>query len=166
MIVTDTNILSTFARIQRLDILPLVVAENAFYLSPSVVKEIKAGLNKGLDFLRPIVDGLDSGAEFFVVELTIEEKNFVDTLPGSLNAGEKECITICAHRAGSKLLTNDKRAFNYCRENRIPALDLKLILRRLWQAGHYTKDEVRQLINEIEQSEPGMTIKGKDEILR
>lgn len=166
MIVTDTNILSTFAWIQRLDILSLVVTNNAFYLSPSVVKEIKAGLNKGLDFLQPIVDGLDAGAGFFAVELTFEEKSFVDTLPGSLNAGEKECIAICALRAGGKLLTNDKRAYNYCRENRIPALDLKLILRRLWQVGHFTKDEVRQLMDEIEQSEPGMTIKGKDEILR
>jgi predicted nucleic acid-binding protein len=166
MIVADTNILSTFARIQRLELLPIVVANHALYLSPAVVKELHAGLNKGLGFLQPIVDGLTNGIGFFAVELTIEEKNFVDTLPSSLNAGEKECIAICALRAGGKLLTNDKRAHNYCRENRLPSLDLKLILRRLWQVGHYTKEEVRALMDEIERSEPGMTIKGKDEILR
>ncbi len=90
----------------------------------------------------------------------------VDALPGSLNAGEKESIANCSKRSGGKLLTNDKRAHNYCRANRIPSLDLKLILRQLWKASHCTKDEVRSLMEEIEKNEPGMVIKGKDEILR
>lgn len=166
MIVADTNILSTFARIHRLDLLPVVAETDALYLPPAVVKELKVGLHKGLSFLQPIVAGLSSGAGFYSVELTADEKIVVDTLPGSLNAGEKESIAVCAMRAGSKLLTNDKRAHNYCRDNRIPSLDLKLILRRLWQAGHCTKEEARALMDEIENSEPGMVIKGKDEILR
>ena len=166
MIVADTNILSTFARIQRLELLPAVAETDVFYLPPSVVKELQAGLRQGLNFLQPMVDGLASGAGFYAVELTAEEKSFVDTLPTSLNAGEKESIAVCALRAGGKLLTNDKRAHNYCRDNRIPSLDLKLVLRRLWQAGHCTKEEVRRLMETIEVSEPGMVIKGKDEILR
>ena len=165
MIVADTNILSTFARIQRLDLLPIVAETEELYLTPAVVKELKAGLNKGLDFLQPILAGLTAGAGFISVDLTTDEKSLADNLPGSLNAGEKESIAVCALRAG-KLLTNDKRAHNYCQANHIPSLDLKLILRRLWQAKHCAKAEVRALIEEIEQSEPGMIIKGKDEILR
>jgi hypothetical protein len=68
--------------------------------------------------------------------------------------------------ADTKFLTNDKRAHNFCKTNHIPSLDLKLILRRLWKAGHCTKHEVKSLMDEIEKSEPGMIIKGKDEILR
>lgn len=166
MIVADTNILSTFARIHRLDLLPVVAETAALYLPPAVVKELKVGLHKGLDFLQPIIAGLASGAGFYTVELTADEKRVVDRLPHSLNAGEKESLAICALRAGNKLLTNDKRAHNYCRENRIPSLDLKLILRRLWQATYCTKEEVRALMDEIEKSEPGMVIKGKEEILR
>lgn len=166
MIVADTNILSTFARIHRLELLPAVAETDALYLPPAVVKELKVGLHKGLDFLQPIVDGLASGAGFYPVELTADERNLIDHLPHSLNAGEKESIAICVMRAGGKLLTNDKRAHNYCRDNRIPSLDLKLILRRLWQANHCTKEDVRALMDEIEKSEPGMIIKGKDEILR
>ena len=78
----------------------------------------------------------------------------------------RECIAVCAQRPDSKLLTNDKRAHTYCLAHQIPAFNLKLILRRLWQANHSTKEEVRTLIEEIERSEPGMVIKGKDEIFR
>ncbi len=90
----------------------------------------------------------------------------MNTLPGSLNAGERESIAVCIKRAGSKLLTNDKRAHNYCKANRMPSLDLILVLRRLWKARHCTKDEVRSIMTEIEKNEPGMFIKGKEEILR
>lgn len=131
MIVVDTNLLSTFARIRRLDLLSLVAATRTLFLTPAVVKELKMGLQKGFDFLQPVVDGLTSGNEFQAVTLTEEEKSFTDLLPGSLNAGEKESIAVCVLRAGGKLLTNDKRAHNYCREHHIPSLDLKLILRRL-----------------------------------
>ncbi|MGH8597904.1 MAG: hypothetical protein ACREXT_14700 [Gammaproteobacteria bacterium] len=77
MIVADTNTVSTFARIGRLD-------------------------------------------------LTAAEKSLADTLPGSLNAGERECIAVCAQRPDGKLLTNDKRAHTYRLAHQIPAINLKL----------------------------------------
>lgn len=166
MIVADTNLLSTFARIERLDLLFSVAEAETFDLPPAVIREIKIGLHKGLDFLQPIVDGLTGGTRFSAIELTPEEKSFSDLLPASLNAGERESIAVCAKRVGGKLLTNDKRAHSYCLANQIPSLNLKLILRRLWQAGHCAKEEVRLLMEEIEANEPGMVIKGKDEILR
>src|SRR5262245_12667662 len=143
MIVADTNILSTFARIWRLGLLFRVAETDAVYLAPAVIKEVKVGLLKGLDFLQPIIDGLDGGREFYPLDLTQDEKSLVDTLPGSLNAGERESIAICSKRTGGKLLTNDKRARNYCQSNHIPCLDLNLILRRLWRAGHCSKEDVR-----------------------
>lgn len=48
----------------------------------------------------------------------------------------------------------------------MPAFNLKLILRRLWLANHSIKEEARALIEEIEGSEPGLMIKGKNEIFR
>jgi predicted nucleic acid-binding protein len=166
MIIADTNILSTFARIGRLDLLFAVAETDVLHLPPAVIKEIKAGLHKGLNFLLPLVDGLVGGMGFSALALTADEKNLADTLPVSLNAGERECIAVCAKRPGSKLLTNDKRAHAYCLAHHISTFNLKLILRRLWQAGLCAKEEVRSLIAEIEKSEPGMVIKGKDEILR
>ena len=95
MIVADTNILSTFARIQRLDLLPVVAETEVLYLTPAVVKELQAGLHKGLDFLQPILAGLSVGAGFISLELTTDEMNLADNLPDSLNAGEKEGIAVC-----------------------------------------------------------------------
>jgi predicted nucleic acid-binding protein len=166
MIVADTNILSTFARVGRLDLLFAVAETEIFCLPPTVVKEFKVGLQKGLVFLQPIIDGLTGGAGYDALDLTAEEKSLADALPASLNAGERECIAVCVKRSEAKLLTNDKRARNYCQANRLPCLDLKLILRRLWQASHCSKAEVRALIDEIEKSEPRMVIKGKGEIFR
>ena len=166
MIVADTNLVSTFARIGRLDLLFAVAETDALHLPPAVIKEIKAGLHKGLDFLQPLVDGLTGEVGFYALELTAAEKTLADTLPGSLNAGERECIAVCAQRPDGKLLTNDKRAHTYCLAHQIPAFNLKLILRRLWLAGHCTKEEVSTLIEVIERSEPGMMIKGRDEIFR
>ena len=61
-------------------------------------------------------------------------------------------------------MSNDYRAKKYCRDNRILFTDLQLILRRLWQTGLFTQGEVRSLIQEIEESEPGMTILDQHEI--
>lgn len=166
MIVVDTSILSTFARIQRLDLLFTVVETDCLHLTPAVVKELNVGSQKGLHFLRPIVDGLASATTYRSIDLTSSEKSVAYTLPSSLNAEERESISVCLMRQGSKLLTNDKRAHNYCKANPIPSLDLKLILRQLWKARHCTKEEVRSLMKEIEKNEPSMVIKGKDEILK
>ena len=108
MIVADTNLVSTFARIKRLGLRFAVVETDALYLPPAVIKEIKAGLHKGLDFLQPLVDGLTGGTGFYALELTDAEKTLADTLQGALNDGDRECIAVCAHRADSKFLTNDK----------------------------------------------------------
>lgn len=166
MIVADTNILSTFARIQRLDLLFVVAETDALYLVPAVINELKQGLKRNLNFLQPIIEGLAAGARYFPIHLTPEEKNLTDILPASLNSGERESIAVCKNRVDGKLLTNDKRAHNFCKDNQIPSLDLKLILRRLWKAGHCTKEEVHRIIDEIEKNEPGMVIKRKEEIFR
>lgn len=166
MIVVDTNLLSTFARIQRLDLLFAVSETDVLYLVPAVRKEIELGLKLNLNFLLPISEGLVDGTQYILLQLTPDEKHLSDTLPASLNAGEKESIAVCQTRSGSKLLTNDRRAHNYCRDHQIPSLDLKLVLRRLWKADHYIKEEVRLIMEEIEAKEPGMVIKGKEEILQ
>jgi len=166
MIIADTSILSTFARIQRLDLLFAVAETQSLRLPPAVQKELKLGLQKGLYFLQSISDALAAATQFQPVALTAEETRSIQALPQALNLGEKEGIAICLKRTDAKFLTNDKRAHNFCVANNIPSFDLKSILRQLWKAGHCTKDEVKSLMDEIEKSEPGMAIKAKEEILR
>ena len=55
MIIADTSILATFARIRRLDLLFAVAETSIFYLPPAVQRELRMGLQKGLHFLQPII---------------------------------------------------------------------------------------------------------------
>jgi predicted nucleic acid-binding protein len=100
-----------------------------------------------------------------LLELTREEILAVPNLPTSFGSGEAESVAVCLHRPGTQLLTNDKRARNYCREKSIPCLDLPGILRALWVRKVLSKKKVKQLLAQIE-TEQGMVIKNKDEILK
>ena len=164
MIVIDTNILSTFACVNRLDLLFQVVETETFYLPLAVVAELERGLSLGRGYLQVVLDDLQKGVTLKLATLTDAEIQFLNTLPTQLHDGEKEGIARCTFRDDAIFLTNDRRAYRYCEAHQIPFLHLNRILRRLWQAGHYTKDEVRLLIETIEASEPGMVIKYQDDI--
>ncbi|MBI1760086.1 MAG: hypothetical protein HYR56_01490 [Acidobacteria bacterium] len=92
MIVADTNILSTFARLGRCDLLFAVAETGVLHLPPAVIQELEIGLRKGHDYLQPIVDGLAGAAGFVALDLTAVEKRQADELPTALNTGERECI--------------------------------------------------------------------------
>ena len=62
------------------------------------------------------------------------------------DSGEAESIAVCLRRAGTHLLTNDKRARNFCREHSIPCLDLPAILRGLWVRQVVSKERIKQLL--------------------
>lgn len=165
MIIADTNILSTFACINRLDLLFQVADTEVICLSPAIVSELQEGLNRGCAYLQPLLYEVQKGATYSLIHLTLEEASFCQTLPRGLQKGEKEAIAVCAFRDAA-FLTNDRRAHRYCQANFVASFDLKMILRRLWQATHSTKAEVQSLIEAIEQSEEGMVIKDQHEIWR
>ena len=93
---------------------------------------MRKAVEVGCVFLEPILAGISSEGDVELVELTRREILAVKDLPGSLGVGETESIAVCIHRPGTRLLTNDKRARNFCRERGIPCLDLPGILRALW----------------------------------
>ncbi len=166
MIVVDTNILSTFACVNRLELLFQVAETETLYLPPAVVDELSIGLSRGKSYLQALLNELQNGTTLKLITLTAAEIQFLVTLPNRLHAGEKEGIAVCTFRKKAVFLTNDKRASRYCDANHIGFLNLNRILRHLWQAGHCAKDEVRHLIETIEESEPGMVIKDQREIWR
>ena len=100
-----------------------------------------------------------------LVALHREEVLAAKDLPASLGAGEAESIAVCLNRPGTQLLTNDKRARNYCRERSIACLDIPEILRALWVRQVLSKTQVRDLLRQIE-TEEGLVIRNKDEIFK
>lgn len=83
-------------------------------------------------------------------------------LPSSLNSGEAESITVCRTR-GAAFLPNDRRAHNSCLDESIEVFDLIDMLRALWKLRVCSKQQVRQLVNDIENRE-GMVIKHQERI--
>jgi predicted nucleic acid-binding protein len=165
VIVADTNIVSTFARVSALPLLVELLEVGRLHITSATFNELSKAVEAGCAFLTPVLDAIPSGGELGLVVLTEQESLAVKELPGSLGAGEAESISVCLHRAGTRLITNDRRARNYCREKGIPCLDLPGLLRAFWVLKVLTKKKVKQLIRQIE-TEQGMVIKNKDEILK
>jgi predicted nucleic acid-binding protein len=163
VIVADTNIVSTFTRVGAIDLLRQLVQSDQLYITPATFNELRRAVEVGCDFLAPILEAIQSGGELDLVELRRDEILALKDLPRSLGAGEAESIAVCLHRPGTRLLTNDKRARNFCREHSIPCLDLPAILRGLWVRQVLSKKQVRQLVSHIE-TEQGMVLKNKDAI--
>jgi predicted nucleic acid-binding protein len=163
LILADTNIISTFARVSALDFVRRLLKADRIYVTPATFKELIRAVEAGCDFLAPTLDAIQAGKDLDLLAVDREEILRLKELPSSLGAGEAESISVCLHRPGTCLLTNDKRAKNYCRERKIPCLDLPTILRGLWTKHVLTKQQVRELLRRIE-TEQGMVVKNRDAI--
>src|SRR5438067_13633830 len=105
MITPDTNILSTFARIDALDLLFVLFAKDEISIVPAVYAEVVAGVNEGHLFLHGVIQLVAKG-RLKLLALTPEEVVQRLQLPPTLNAGEAESITVCRSR-GAAFVTND-----------------------------------------------------------
>lgn len=161
MILVDTNILGTLARVERLELLLDLFGQDEIGVCPAVYAELLAGTREGRKFLQPAVDLVEKG-RIKLVALTAEEILGRQKLPSSLDSGEAESITVCQTR-GAAVLTNDRRARNFCLDEGLEVFDLIDMLRALWKLRVCSKQQVRQLVNDIEHRE-GMVIKHKDRI--
>ena len=157
MILADTNVVSTFARVEAIDLLRRLCRSDRLHVTPATFNELRRAVEVGCGFLVPTLEAIQTGSGLDLVELRRDEILALQDLPHSLGAGEAESIAVCLHRPGTRLLTNDKRARNFCREHSIPCLDLPAILRGLWMRQVATKERVRQLVRRIE-TEQGMVI--------
>ena len=159
------NILSTLARIGRLELLRKLFGGQTLHLTPACLEEVRQAVEVGCDFLAPIMEAAKAGAEFDIVPLEKEEVLLMPTLPPAFGAGERESVAICLHRTGAKFLTNDRRARNFCREKGIVCMDLPTILRALWKHKICSKQQVRAIVKEIETQE-GLVFKAKENIFK
>ena len=161
-LVFDTDIISAFAKIKRLDLLQKLFPRDEFFIPSAVYEELIKAQEIGYEFAKYVID-----SELFkTLTLGDEEKDFVNDLsPGrkSLGSGEKEAIALCRHR-GYALITNDNDAKNICDENSMEFFDLNMLLKTLWKSEIMKKEEVAKLIDEIETRDK-VKIKDREMIL-
>ncbi len=161
-LIFDTDVLSTFGKIRRLDLLRKLLPDATFLAPPSVYDELFKARDHGYEFVDPI---LWSGI-IEITPLTKEELGFLSRLREerrSLGLGELEGISICKHR-DCILVTNDKAAKKVCDRYMIEFIDLSVILTSLFATKILTRSELMKLIDEIERKDR-VLVKDKDAIL-
>lgn len=147
-ILIDTNILSTFAKIKRLELLFEIMDRKELYISTSVLHEIDMAENMGYDFVQIIFDYIDK-ERISIISMDDKETDLYLDLPDSFGRGERESVAISKSR-DYIFVSNETRVKNYCDRNDIDIVDLPTLLRRSWKTGLKEKETVKEIVGEIE----------------
>ncbi|NJN93668.1 MAG: hypothetical protein HC875_06050 [Anaerolineales bacterium] len=147
IVISDTNILSSLAAGDALPLLPRLFRPAKICIPPAVRLELEVGLSRGRTYLAVILQAI-SAAEIEVLSLSIQEKGLSEVLSRQLNRGEREAIALAQSRQ-ALLLSNDKKAVNYCHQQGLRAIALADLLRLLWTRGLLSQVEVNGLIDRM-----------------
>ncbi|MCB0061931.1 MAG: hypothetical protein KDE19_07445 [Caldilineaceae bacterium] len=146
-ILFDTNVLSLFARIDRLELLfsTFVDAHNAhqLYVSPSIKRELEMGFHNGTAYISNCLARIDAG-DLQVLQPTDADRRFGRNLPPKLGAGEVEAIALC-QRLNLVFVSHDRKATNYCERVGIQSIKLIALIERLRRAHRLTDSEIETM---------------------
>jgi predicted nucleic acid-binding protein len=151
VVLSDTNILSTFAKISELPLLTRLFADEGIGVVPAVYEELHNGVSKGYVALQAAIQLILHGQIALVIP-TAEETLEKGALPRSFDEGEREMIAVAKSR-GYMILTNEKLVKNWCQRAEVAYWDLAGILRALWRTNLLMKEQVRRLVMMIEEKD-------------
>ncbi|MEE8390030.1 MAG: type II toxin-antitoxin system VapC family toxin [Anaerolineae bacterium] len=160
MILLDSSVLSILAKVDRLDLLFVVLGDD-LAVSPNVQRELEKGIRAGYQVLQPALDTIRQG-QVTVVAITEVERRQFSRIPFRAEKGEADSLAYCLEH-GAIFLTNDERAYRRGKALGINCVLFKAFLRSIWEDGGASRQEVRQLITDLE-TKAGMVIKYQDEI--
>ena len=94
MILADTNVLSTFARVDALALLWELFPGRSLGVTPAIFREILEAVTQGCTWLAE-VPALVKGGRIQLVAPTSAEVLAAERLADSLGLGEREAIALC-----------------------------------------------------------------------
>lgn len=148
MILADTDILSALAKIGRLPLLFSLFQISELHVTPGVFEELTHSFNLGRQYAKEVFALLTAG-QIQIAYLTPDKAALRDSLPATLGTGERESIAVARAREGT-VLSNESRVAHYCRQYGIPCLRLPDILRALWVEGVVSKEEVQDIVRDVQ----------------
>ncbi len=151
IVISDTNILSSFAAGNAFSLLFHLFAQPEIYIPPAVLEEVHVALTHGRSYLLVLVEAVAT-QQIVVLPLNSTEAELLRLLPHRLNVGERQAIVLAEQRNGV-LLSNDQRAVRYCEQQGIRSLDLVDILRLLWVRKIISRRAVHELIEQMQRVE-------------
>jgi predicted nucleic acid-binding protein len=156
--IADTDILSAFGKVGRLDLLRLLFQQ--LFIAPAVHHELLRAERMGFVWVASVKQ------TSAVLTLTDDEQAAAERLLSlypQLGRGEIESFVLAQTRH-MLCLTNDRQAKSVARTLNLPFLDLEDILRALKRKGIMTTEALIALIALIEQHDH-TRIKAKEDIL-
>lgn len=159
-IVCDTDVLSAFSKIDRLELLSELFPKHNIVTSNGVYEELAFIKQAGYDFVNSITDFVE------IISMNSKEQDEYHSFLSSTNLGkgELQCISICIFRK-FPFITNDRKAKRFAEKNNVTAWDIPDILKALWKTGLKTKEEVKDIMNDLEIKDM-MVISNKEKILK
>ncbi len=148
LIISDTNILSSLAAGDALPLLFRLFPKSPICIPLAVQEELQVGMEQGKTHLGQVWQAIVNG-QIMVLRLSDREQSLLETLPTTLNLGECEAIALAQNRQG-RLLSNDKKAVNYCQANKVKVATLADLLRALWLQKVASPANVEQIIQRME----------------
>jgi len=141
MAIFDTDILSTFAKINRLDLIKRLFG--MICITPMIKEELLAPLEYGYKFPLQIL------SDSTVIIPREGELSLYSNFRTKLGKGEAEAISIARTRKLS-FATNDKIAQEIAKENGVNTISIQAILKALLEKHFLSHVEFFELIKDME----------------
>ena len=161
MIVSDTNVLSSFVVTDSVAWWLSAIQADHVIVSPAVWHELEAAVTRGR-LAKETLASLAENGQVRIIALTAHEQRQISELPSSFGAREKESLLL-ATRLSATLLSNDRRVVNYCREQDMSCFDLRAVLRYIWIRRVASQQQVRQLMRRMTERE-GVVFKNPERV--
>ena len=146
MIVLDANILSYFARLNRLHLLTELFS--APLVSPNTQRELQEGIQQGYVELQAALQWIRSGA-CQVLTMTAEAQANLPLVGLPPDKGETDSLAYCL-TYDIPFMTNDGRAWRRGRRLGVQCVSLSELLRLFWKRDLLSQEEVREIIVAME----------------
>jgi predicted nucleic acid-binding protein len=145
-IICDTDFLSSFLKIERLELVKDLFKEENLYIPVAVLTEIaKTNLITDLLDKEWIKVKKVSDAELKEME---KDKEFAN-----LGSGEKECLALCKRFENSVLLISDTKARRIANENEIVTLNISAFLLACKEIGILESDDIASIIHDLREKD-------------
>ena len=145
-VVVDTDILSTFLKVRRPDLVTKLFPKSKIFFCPAVVSEIQRAAGFGM--------AGETRYEFSATKLTGAEKAIAKEIGRrpALGRADCECIAVAQFRS-SLLLSNDRIVRGEASSRGVDVMSLPQVLRELWRMGVMKKEDVVKLTEVIEKKD-------------
>ena len=144
-VVVDTDILSTFLKVRRPDLIPKLFPKSKVFFCPAVVSEIRRAAELGMVS--------ETRYELSATRLARAEKAIAKEIGRRPALGRADCECLAVAQFRMSLLLSNRTVRGEASSREIDVMSLPQVLRELWRTGVMKKQDVVKLAEEVEKKD-------------